>query len=216
MIRARRRQLTATGLLIAAGLLAGCSSSAGPSGRPTATVTVTATVTAPASGPLSSPVSSPAATPTSRVTTPAGPAGCATRALRASLGPGGGAAGSTYYPIEFTNISGSTCSLYGYPGVSFATAAGGSQIGLAATEDPAFPRSLVTLAPGATAHAELQVVNAQNFAASTCHPVAAHWLNVYPPGQTSALFVSLAATACAATSVRILGVQTVQPGQGGQ
>jgi hypothetical protein len=72
------------------------------------------------------------------------------------------------------------------------------------------------LAADATAHADLQVVNAQNFTASTCRPVAARWLSVYPPGQTSALFISINATACAASSVRILGVQTVQPGQGGQ
>jgi hypothetical protein len=202
------RLTAAAGLLGPAALVAGCGSAASPSASPRPTVTVTATVTAPAS--------SPAAAPTPRLTTPAGPAACATTALRPSLGPGGGAAGSTYYPIRFTNISGSACSLYGYPGVSLVTAAGGSQIGAAATENPAFPRTLVTLAAGATAHAELQVVNAQNYPASGCHPVAAHELSVYPPGQTSALFIGFGATACASPSVRILSVETVQPGPGGQ
>jgi Protein of unknown function (DUF4232) len=208
-MRAWRWRLTAAATLLGpAALVAGCGSAASPSASPKPTVTVTATVTAPAS--------SPAAAPTPRLTTPAGPAACATTALRPSLGPGGGAAGSTYYPIRLTNISGSACSLYGYPGVSFVTAAGGSQTGAPAAENPAFPRTLVTLAPGASAHAELQVVNAQNYPASACHPVAAHELSVYPPGQTSALFIGFDATACALPSVRILSVETVQPGPGGQ
>src|ERR1700761_8942807 len=32
--------------------------------------------------------------------------------------PGGGAAGSVYYRIEFTNLSSSTCTLFGFPTVS--------------------------------------------------------------------------------------------------
>ena len=32
--------------------------------------------------------------------------------------PGSGAAGSTAYPLEFSNTSGRTCHLLGYPGVS--------------------------------------------------------------------------------------------------
>jgi Domain of unknown function (DUF4232) len=137
-----------------------------------------------------------------------------TAALTASLGAGSGAAGSSYYPIEFTNSSGSSCSMYGYPGISFVTAAG-SQIGTPATEDPTYARQLVTLAPGGTAHAELRVVNAQNYPASTCRPVTAHRLKVYPPGQTGALYISFTATACSNPSVQILAVQTVQPGKGG-
>jgi uncharacterized protein DUF4232 len=195
-----RRVIAAVVLAGAAGLLAACGSSSSPSAHPTVTVTVTVTATA----------SSPAVT---SATTPPGPPGCATTGLRASLGAGSGAAGSSYYPIEFTNSSGSSCSLYGYPGVSFVTAAG-SQIGTPATEDPTYARQLVTLAPGDTAHAELRVVNAQNYPASTCHPVTAHRLKVYPPGQTSALYISFTATACSNPSVQILAVQTVQPGNG--
>ena len=37
------------------------------------------------------------------------------------------------------------------------TGPGGSQIGASASEDPATPRQQVTLAPGGTAHALLQV-----------------------------------------------------------
>lgn len=34
------------------------------------------------------------------------------------------AAGSLYYPVNFTNTSDAPCTLYGYPGMSFITAAG--------------------------------------------------------------------------------------------
>jgi hypothetical protein len=136
-----------------------------------------------------------------------------TSALAASIGPGSGAAGSTYYPIEFTNTSGATCTLYGYPGVSFITASGG-QLGAAATEDPTYPRELVTLTPGAVAHAELRVTDAMNYPSPACQVVTAHRLRVFPPGQTNPLYLTLDARACAITSVQILSVQTVQPGTG--
>ena len=35
-----------------------------------------------------------------------------------AVGQGNGAAGTIYYPLEFTNLSGHTCSLFGFPGVS--------------------------------------------------------------------------------------------------
>jgi hypothetical protein len=35
-----------------------------------------------------------------------------------ALDQGNGAAGTTYYPLEFTNLSHPTCYLFGYPGVS--------------------------------------------------------------------------------------------------
>jgi hypothetical protein len=195
---AARKATTVAALAVAAGLIVGCGSSSSPSAQPTATVTVT--VTAPAT-----PATSPAP--------PAGPPGCPTTALTVSLGPGNGAAGSSYYPIEFTNSSGKTCSLYGYPGVSFVTASG-IQVGAAASEDPTYPRIMVTLTPGSTVHAELRITDAQNYPPSTCGPVAAHQLRIFPPGQTSALYLETTAMGCANASVQILSVQTVQPGSG--
>jgi len=194
-------------LLAAAGFLTGCGSASAPPVRPAVTTTVT--VTAPPSATTSPAPSSPA--PSSPA--PTGPTSCVTSALAASIGPGSGAAGSTYYPIEFTNTSGATCTLYGYPGVSFITASG-RQLGAAATEDPTYPRELVTLTPGAVAHAELRVTDAMNYPSPACQVVTAHRLRVFPPGQTNPLYLTLDARACAITSVQILSVQTVQPGNG--
>jgi hypothetical protein len=78
----------------------------------------------------------------------------------------------------------------------------------------AYPRRLVTLAAGTTAHAEVRVTNAMNYPASTCQPVAVHRLKVFAPGQTSPRFTTLNVMACTSTSVQLLSVQTVQPGNG--
>jgi Protein of unknown function (DUF4232) len=184
-----------------AGLLAGCGSSS-PSSHSTVTVTAQ---------PSASATSSAGLTPTP---TPGGPAACTTADLTGSLGAGSAAAGSSFYPIVFTNKSGSACTLYGYPGVSFVNASG-SQVGASATEDPVYPRQLVTLAAGGTAHAELRIAVAQNYPSSTCSPVAVSTLKVYPPGQTSALLIPISSTGCTNTSVQILDVQTVRPGSTG-
>lgn len=148
---------------------------------------------------------------------PSGPPGCATSALRATVlaTQGGAALGSTYYPVEFTNISGATCNLYGYPGVSFVSAPGGPEIGIAATENPAHPRQFIDVGPGQSAHAVLQVVVAQNFPPANCGAiVTAHWLRIYPPNQTAPLYASFTAQTCS-TGRTTLTVETVQAGATG-
>jgi hypothetical protein len=92
------------------------------------------------------------------------------------------AAGSTYYKLELTNLSGHACTLLGYPGVS-AVDLNGHQLGSAASRNSAHPARLVTLASGATAVAVLQIVDAHNFPGATCRPATAAGPRVYPPGQ---------------------------------
>jgi hypothetical protein len=122
-----------------------------------------------------------------------------------------------YYPLEFTNASSAACTLFGYPGVSFVTGTGGSQIGRAASRNPAVTSTLVTIAPGATAHATLQVVNAMNYPDSDCHLVTARTIKIYPPNQTAPIYLGFNAPACSshAKSVHILAVEAVQSGNGG-
>lgn len=199
-----RRVAAAAALACSVVLLAACGSAASPAGG-TATKTVTRTVSPPASSSAPSPSVSSA---------PAGPAACVTSALSASLGQGNGAAGSTIIPLEFRNTSSSACTLFGYPGVSFVTGPGGSQIGNSASEDSATPRQPITLAAGATAHALLQVAVAQNYPPSRCHLAKAHWLKIFPPGETAPLYLKFNSDTCTAKSIRVLAVQTVQPGAG--
>ncbi len=129
--RTARTLIAAAAFAATAALVAACGSSGSKAASPAATVTVTATPSASTSAPASSPAPTPAPTPP-------GPPPCATSALRASVptGQGNGAAGSSYYPIVFTNVSGASCTLYGYPGVSFVTGVGGSQIGIPAAWSP--------------------------------------------------------------------------------
>ncbi len=165
----------------------------------------------------SAPATSPA--PTSPVAgtsgpAPQGPRPCASRDLGARTGNGQGAAGSTYIPIVFTNNSNVTCTLFGYPGVALAGGSPLSQIGLAATENPATPRRLVTIAPGAVASALLRIVAAQNYPAARCHQVTARYLQVYPPNQTTPIYVSYSSAACS-KPIHLLTVDVVKPGSGG-
>src|SRR5271155_655889 len=57
---------------------------------------------------------------------------------------GSGTAGSTYYDLEFTNLSSHTCSIVGYPGVSALNFAG-QQLGNAAGHDGEHASTFVTL-----------------------------------------------------------------------
>lgn len=144
----------------------------------------------------------------------AAPAPCLSRYLGAKAGISQGGLGSTYVAIVFKNLNNSPCSLYGYPGISLAGGKPVTQIGQAAIENPATPRTLVTLAPGGVANALLRIVAAGNYPAAKCGPVTAHWLQIFPPNQTVPVYLYYTAPACS-KSVPLLTVDTVRPGSGG-
>jgi hypothetical protein len=211
---AARTLIATAAIAFSAALLAGCGSSSSPAAAPSAGPN-RATTTPDSSLNPGGPDQTVSPTATTAPTAAGAPA-CATSALHVSVptGAGNAAAGSSYYPIQFANTSGSSCTLYGFPGVSFVTAAGGSQIGIPATRDPALAARLVTLSPGQTVHAELQVADAQNYPPADCDLVTAHWLKVYPPNQTAPVYVSFTAQTCSKPKT-ILSVQSVQTGTSG-
>lgn len=141
---------------------------------------------------------------------------CATSGLEVwlGLGVGGAAAGSNFYPMEFSNVTGHTCHLSGFPGASAIYQ--GHQVGSPArwVMSPFFPERTVILAPGATAHTVLQIANVANFPPSKCGPVIATALKVYPPGQFSATFVPFSFRACSVKGTIFMNVQYIQPGAG--
>jgi hypothetical protein len=96
-----------------------------------------------------------------------------------------GAAGTTYYPVEFTNLGSASCVLFGYPGVSAVTKSG-RQLGPAAGRFPA-KRHNVTLKPGQTAHAALGIVT--DGVIAHCQNATGAGLKVYPPNQRGFQFV---------------------------
>ena len=180
--------------------LAACSSptssSSSPS-TPSATGTSTGTGTAPVTSP------SPSASQ-------AGTQACANGTLQVKLGPSEGYAGGVDLAIDFTNTSSAACTVYGYPGVSLVSSAH-AEIGLAAKRTTTAPVELVTLAPGATGTAQLQMADALNFPTSTCGPAQAADLRVYPPNQTTAVFLPDTSEGCA-QPVQVLFVGAVQSG----
>ena len=55
---------------------------------------------------------------------------------------------------------------------------------------------------------------AGDYPASSCRLVTVHWLRVYPPGETVALYVSHTFSACSSASAPLLTVLPVRPGPG--
>jgi hypothetical protein len=88
-------------------------------------------------------------------------------------------AGTTFYHLEYTNVSNVTCFLWGYPGV-LATTLGGKQLGAAAAHNDPVTEKNVYLVAGATAHSVLGYVDAA--VDSSCKPTTAAYLKVYVPG----------------------------------
>ena len=143
-----------------------------------------------------------------------GPAGCATRDLQAKAGVAQGAAGSLYQVIDFTNISNVRCTLYGYPGVSLAAGTPVTQVGQAASRSTVAGPALVTLAPGQTANALLRITQALNYPTATCAPTKTTYLQIYPPNETTPIYLAYSSTGCSSTSVNLLTIGVVQAGAG--
>jgi hypothetical protein len=201
-----------------AGLIAGCTSSGSPpsgqatsgtrpavpaatgvaaTGTPGGATAGAASPTGPTGPGATSAGTAPSATPASANANDQALPSCLSSGLRLTRGTTGAAAGSTYIQIEFTNTSGVTCTLAGYPGVALTKSqAPGSQVGASASKAATRPATLVTLAPGATAGAQVQLVDVLNYPTAKCVPASASYLQVYPPGQTMPLYLPFTAQAC--------------------
>lgn len=203
-------RLAVTGLVAAgaASLLTACGT-ASPSPSPTATVT--RTIPAGAGAPSPDGSLAPAGSTTSA---DAGPPGCLASGLQPELGVSQGTAGTIYQVVVLTNTSATTCTLFGYPGVSFVTGQGGSQIGKPASKNTVVTPVLVTLAPGGKANLLLAVHDAGAFSASSCQLTNVGWLKIYPPGDFGAVYVQYGTQACANPAVSIMAVTAVRAGAG--
>lgn len=189
--------------------LGACTSS----GRHSAAAT-SSTTSAPTSSSSSVVPSSPSSTATAvpasstTSTTAAGSDRCASSSLTGALTSANGAAGSVYYTIRFTNHGTTSCVLQGWPGVSFVSSPSGPQVGAAATRIPGSSPAL-TLAPGASAGAALQITEASNYGTG-CQVTAVSGLKVFPPDQTASLYVAHSDHACANTTDVTLHVGAFQ------
>jgi len=152
---------------------------------------------------------------------------CPTSGLRASLGrlaasPGTPAAVSSYYTLQFTNVSHQACSLFGYPEVSaFVTRgtatmpAGGPSLGSsAAAHDPSVRPQRVRLEPGETAQALLRITGTGSARPTTCVRVTSEELRVTLPHQGRSAFVPVHIPLCSARGHISFTVQALQARSG--
>ena len=203
------RLAVAAAALTCAAAVAGCASSGSQSGSSSSTSAGSPTASgSPSSSGKTPGVASPSTAPA------AGPPACPTSSLQLKLGLAQGYAGGVYQVIDFTNTSGSTCTLFGYPGVSLVSGPPYTQIGLAAKRSTTTAVKLITLAPGATANALLQIVDALNYPPATCGPTKATALKVYPPNQFTPVYLPNTTNGCA-KPVQIMYIGAVQAGSGG-
>jgi hypothetical protein len=213
-----RSSASAAGLLAAGAILVtGCSSDS-PAAAPGSSTPAATSDSSPSATPVVG-SSSPAATPPATSGTPSASGGgsgwCQRSALKVTLGKGGAAAGTAYYPILFTNVSSATCTLYGFPGVSFTGETYQVQVGPAATRNHSSPEAAVTLAPGSVASALIAVADAQNYPPASCGLTTASGILVYPPNLTSSVGLPFNGFTCVNAKDHVLTVDAVVAGSTG-
>lgn len=123
---------------------------------------------------------------------------------------GAGTAGSFYFHLELVNLSGHTCTLRGYPGVSAVTLSG-HRIGSPAEREAAFTPHTVTLAEAAETQAVIRVTDVGVLPASSCQPTTAAGFRVYPPGSTTSKIAPYVFDTCSkvgTVSIRVRAVRT--------
>lgn len=132
-----------------------------------------------------------------------------------AVSQGSEASGTTYYPLEFTNTGGHTCSLSGYPVVS-AISRAGVRLGSPAGRGLLTVAPRVVLAPGATAHTTLAYHGRLVSTGGGCGPAeGAFELRVYLAGQKRATYAAFGFQACShAGPVYLTITQPIRAGVG--
>ena len=118
-----------------------------------------------------------------------------------------GTAGTMYYSLKFTNLSGHACTLLGYPGVS-AVSLANTQIGAPATRNtsPVHPLVLIN---GGSVHATLGVTDVAFLSLPSCHPTTAAGLRVFAPNQTASKIIPFPIRVCGTPTSSVMRVNAV-------
>jgi hypothetical protein len=213
-MRAGRVSVTVTAIALAA-LATACASSkddtdtasaaAGPSGVPVAASTATTSAT-----PLRTPGASSAPGSGTAPT-------CLAAGLSGALADSEGAAGHVYANLVLTNTGPAACRLTGVPAVVYVDGSGAT-LGAPADQDRGkgtTEASVVTLAPGGTAKAQLRITQPGLLpgcdVAGQARPAAN--LRVTPPGDGGTVLVRMpqGVTACSAADVHQLTIGALTP-----
>ena len=156
-------------------------------------------------------VESPTASPEPTTTPVKGQ--CASEELVPSIQGMAEDTGTTTIVIGLTNTSTTaSCTLQGWPGVSFVQGGNGTQLGAAAEQDLDSTHDTVTL--NADGGAATFTVTLFPYSEEECDPTPADGIRIYPPGETQALFVDGAEqnfVGCASETASVLLTSALQP-----
>ncbi|MEU9687561.1 DUF4232 domain-containing protein [Amycolatopsis japonica] len=137
---------------------------------------------------------------------------CKAGDVKLSIKDSDAAAGTVYRKLVITNASGHSCTIQGFPGISYVTGADGHQVGEAAYRDGAKGEP-VQLANGESAIADVGFANVRNYPEEVCKPVETRGLRVYLPQETASNFLAVQGLGCTGKiSGNQLTVKTVHKG----
>ncbi len=162
------------------------------------------------SSPQAAPSNSSSTQPTEPLATAAGTPVCDYGQIHvmAEVADGGGAAGSRYINLTFTNSGDSPCTVSGYPSVNYVDSSG-NQIGATANQAAEWTSTGKVLAPGDSSTAILRETRAGLFDPATCQPETASGYRVTIPGTSTSYVLSFPAEACSNMSTSQLSVGQV-------
>jgi hypothetical protein len=210
-VSGRRSGLLAGIVVVGAVLLAACSSGGGGSTATTTTTNGHGTTTTAANGSTTTTVATGSTTTTGGGTTTSTAAGvstCQPAQLRIAPQQGTGAAGTITMTVSLTNVSSTTCTLQGYPGMQLLAASGSSlptQVVRGGTQFPAAAANqspaLVTLAPQQVATFSLAYEDVPVGNETTC-PTSAK-AEITPPNDVGHGVVTLAISPCNGGTVHV-------------
>ncbi|GAA1353491.1 DUF4232 domain-containing protein [Saccharothrix algeriensis] len=114
---------------------------------------------------------------------------CRSVDLGVAFGRVEGAAGTVYREVLLTNRGIAPCALRGHPGVSYVDP-GGEQVGAAAVRS-GDRGSLLTLPHGATAVSDVGFARVDNFDPDLCRKTPVWGIKVFPPDETTPLYLPM-------------------------
>lgn len=204
----RRSGLLAGIVVVGAVLLAACSSGGGSTATTTTNGHGTTTTAATGSTTTTAAAGSTTTGGSTTTSTAAGVSTCQPAQLRIAPQQGTGAAGTITMTVSLTNVSSTTCTLQGYPGMQLLAASGSSlptQVVRGGTQFPAAAANqspaLVTLAPQQVATFSLVYEDVPVGNETTC-PTSAK-AEITPPNDVGHGVITLAISPCNGGTVHV-------------
>ncbi|MEU6404952.1 DUF4232 domain-containing protein [Streptomyces sp. NPDC046985] len=134
---------------------------------------------------------------------------CSSDDLKVTATAGDSGGGNTGERLVFMNTGKDTCTLKGFPGVSFVKSHN-VQLGKSAKRVGGSPAEVAYLIPNGHAYADVQMINGMGgYSASQCDLTKVPTLRVYPPGQKESFNIPFGKSECVGSDVQNLRVGPV-------